>query len=198
LNSSEAEDIDEVFDGVQSGGVFVPDCNNERDVENVFFIVSYSKNRHENLKEFLLNIHGYLRTAEYKFKYRIIVAMQANNDSTLFNKGRLYNTAVNWILEHQRARNETVDCIVLHDVDLIPARHSAFLGERGDYRCRDMPWHLSRKVYLMNSERDHIYYQFLTGGILSMRLSHYILVNGFSNEYFGWGAEDVKTDLIIY
>jgi hypothetical protein len=190
------KEVDEdLFGSLQRGGVFTPDCK-EKDVENVFFIVTCSRNRHDNLKEFLLNVHNYLQTAEHKFKYRIIVAEQWNND-TKFNKGRLYNTAVDWILEYQRKSNETVDCIVLHDVDLIPSSHSSYLGERGDYRCRDMPWHLSRKVYFMNNEHDHIYYQFLTGGILSMRLEHYVTVNGFANEYFGWGAEDVDLTCIF-
>jgi hypothetical protein len=186
---------EELFGNIKDGGVFVPNCK-EDDLENVFFIVSCSRNRRENLKEFLLNIHNYLQTAEHKFKYRVVVAEQWNND-TKFNKGRLYNTAVNWVLDYQKKHNETVDCIVLHDVDLIPSSHSSYLGERGDYRCRDMPWHLSRKVYLMNSEHDQIYYQFLTGGILSMRLEHFVNVNGFSNEYFGWGAEDVINFILV-
>lgn len=30
----------------------------------------------------------------------------------------------------------------------------------------------------------------LVGGVLNMRMEHYQLVNGYSNMYWGWGAED--------
>lgn len=33
-------------------------------------------------------------------------------------------------------------------------------------------------------------YQMLVGGVLNMRMEHYQLVNGYSNMYWGWGAED--------
>jgi beta-1,4-galactosyltransferase 1 len=33
-------------------------------------------------------------------------------------------------------------------------------------------------------------YEELVGGVLSMRTDHFLRVNGYSNLYWGWGAED--------
>jgi predicted glycosyltransferase involved in capsule biosynthesis len=33
-------------------------------------------------------------------------------------------------------------------------------------------------------------YQELVGGVLNMRTEHFQKVNGYSNLYWGWGAED--------
>ena len=190
------------FQKLLAGGVFKPtfaaakdfgssECN-EANIDNIVFVVPYTANRFENLRLFLLNMHAYLQTAKHAFTYRIVVAEQVNLErSAGFNKGRLYNAAVKYVID-TAANEEAVDCIVLHDVDLIPAEASESLGERGDYRCRPMPWHLSQKVLHLESNRTRVYNQFLTGGILSMRVGHFIEANGFSNEYFGWGGEDGK------
>lgn len=84
----------------------------------------------------------------------------------------------------------SVDCIVLHDVDLVPTFPNRLMVEKGDYRCRDMPFHMSNVVYSLSTRKKIKYYNFLTGGILSMRPGHFIDINGFSNRYYGWGAED--------
>lgn len=34
-----------------------------------------------------------------------------------------------------------------------------------------------------------LWYQEIVGGALSMRMSDYLTINGFSNLYFGWGGE---------
>lgn len=83
-----------------------------------------------------------------------------------------------------------VDCIVLHDVDLVPTFTNRLMVEKGDYRCQDMPFHMSNAVYSLSFGKKIKYYNFLTGGILSMRPGHFIDSNGFSNRYYGWGAED--------
>lgn len=33
-------------------------------------------------------------------------------------------------------------------------------------------------------------YQYLVGGVLAFRPRHFRLVNGYSNEFWGWGGED--------
>ena len=59
-------------------------------LEHIAFIVPFSGDRIENLKLFLLNIHAYLQTAEFKFKYTIVVAEQ-NITNEMFNKGNVIN-----------------------------------------------------------------------------------------------------------
>ena len=102
-----------------------------------------------------------------------------------FNKGRIYNAAFKYVQETY----SDVDCIVLHDADLIPSASGSKLAESGDYRCQLMPWHLTRRIFQIETQKDRVYNQFLTGGILSLNMRHFVDVNGFSNRYFGWGAE---------
>ena len=179
------------FDELEKGGLWVPSLISYEkkclvnDLDFVVFVIPYSSSRKDNLKLLLLNIHSYLQTVEKAFKYQIVVVEQVNQD-VLFNKGRLINRGVKYIIDTYK----DVDCIVIHDVDLIPSHDSSVLKENGDYRCRQMPWHMSNQVYLMSNKQSRVYNKFLTGGILSLRPGHILNANGFSNEYFGWGAED--------
>ena len=79
------------------------------------------------------------------FSYRIIIAEQKNND-VAFSKGQLYNTAAKYAIETYG----NVDCIVLHDIDIIPMVEDGSL----DYRCRIMPWHLSKRLYIQKQSWD--------------------------------------------
>lgn len=79
---------------LQSGGSWSPNhldgskaCS-VNNLEHIAFIVPFSRDRIENLKLFLLNIHAYLQTAEFKFKYTIIVAEQSETNG-MFNKGNV-------------------------------------------------------------------------------------------------------------
>jgi hypothetical protein len=138
-------------------------------------------NRPENLQIFLNNLHLYLTTVKYKFSYGIVVAEQANKDKK-FNKGQLINAAVDYVL----GAYTNIDCIVLHDVDIVSLVNDSSV----DYRCRQMPLHLTRNVLILQDNWNRVYNQFLTGGILSLRPKHFVDANGFSNRYAGWGGED--------
>lgn len=187
------------FDQIQPGGVWNPPvtpCGRD-DIDNVLFIVPFTRSRMNNLKLFLVNMHAYLTSCPYFFKYRLVVVEQVDFDARKnnFNKGRLFNAAFKHALEKL---DPSFDCVVLHDVDLVPSRDGRELNEHGDYRCRRMPWHLSNRVFLLETGQERVYNQFLTGGILSLRVDHFIDANGFSNEYFGWGAEGKSLTTFIF
>jgi hypothetical protein len=184
-----------LFKNIRKGGFFTPTLPKSRpcqvnDLENIVFVVPFTRNRAANLALFLINMHKYLKSVN-GFSYQILVVEQVflNNN---FNKGRLFNAAVRHIIERQKITKITVDCIVLHDIDILPASAFRVLTERGDYRCQSMPWHLSRKIRSLMNGKETVYSRFLTGGILSLRLEHYTDTNGMSNEYFNWGGEDVS------
>jgi hypothetical protein len=173
-------------------------CSSDN-IDNILFLVPFTNTRLDNLKLFLINMHSYLTRYPYRFKYRILVVEQVDFNGGNFNKGRLLNKAFSYATQQSHLNNETFDCVVIHDVDLIPSMDGSFLGEQGDYRCRQMPWHLSRRVFQLETGRERVYNQFLTGGILSLRLDHFRDANGFSNEYVGWGAEGaLLSDLDFY
>jgi len=169
------------FKELQPGGIWMPKLNEPQHVcdhaslDEIVFIVPFSESRLDNLKLFLINMHWYLQTVEYKFNYRIIVVEQDMKKKSLFNKGRLINRAVRYALENIK----NIDCLVIHDVDLVPSEDSLQLDQRGDYRCKQMPFHMTNQVYLSSGKESRIYNSFLTGGILSLRPEHFIASNGF-------------------
>ncbi|CAF0914004.1 unnamed protein product, partial [Didymodactylos carnosus] len=72
-------------------------------------------------------------------------------------------------------------CFVFHDVDLIPE------DDRNMYSCPLYPRHMSVAV----DEMDYkLTYEELVGGVLTLKSDHFLMVNGYSNLYWGWGAED--------
>lgn len=103
--------------------------------------------------------------------FKIYILNQSNKFR--FNRGALANVG------YMLAKNES-DYIAIHDVDLIPvnANLSYAYPENG-------PHHLTSSEYHPNYNYEKYF-----GGILLIKNSHFELVNGFSNRYFGWGLED--------
>lgn len=158
--------------------------------------------REDNLRDLLLNMHGFLQ--RQRIQYRILVAEQINSNEK-FNKGRLYNAAFKFAQELYDSQTNfskskytefnhnrdgvplKISCIIMHDVDLIPE------SDYNLYKCQETPRHLSRSIrHLKNKQStyERSPYDLLIGGVLLFRPSVYSLINGFSNEYWNWGAED--------
>ena len=83
---------------------------------------------------------------------------------------------------HVRRNYPAFDCFIFHDVDLL------LENEHGLYKCSDrFPRHLSSSI-------DKYHYTVpwagITGGVMAFTPQQYEAVNGFSNEYWGWGCED--------
>jgi hypothetical protein len=92
------------------GGSWEPsDCKARH---NVAIVIPY-RNRKENLNSFLYNMHPFLQRQE--LNYTIFVAEQVNDE--LFNKGILMNAA---FMEIFNKSNYNFQCIIFHDVDLLP------------------------------------------------------------------------------
>ncbi len=70
------------------------------------------------------------------------------------------------------------DCIVFHDVDLLPT------DDLNLYTCPPRPRHMS----ILVDNYDYMKtYPILVGGVLNFPIKHFIQVNGYSNQYWGWG-----------
>ena len=77
------------------------------------------------------------------------------------------------------------NCVIFHDVDLIPE------DDRNMYTCSTRPKHLSVGIDKFNYRLP---YDYLVGGVFSIKTVQYREINGYSNSYWGWGGEGNKID----
>jgi hypothetical protein len=128
-------------------------------------IVPYRK-RPGHLRKFRQFIESYLKGQDYE----LIVIEQA--DDLPFNRGKLLNIGFKTALRKQ------CDYVVFHDVDMLPVDV--------DYSYSEVPLHLATNF--KNSKREIFKTYF--GGVTLFPIDLFKRVNGYSNEYWGWGFED--------
>ena len=128
-------------------------------------IVPYRK-RPGHLRKFRESIESYLKDQDYE----LIVVEQ--NDDLPFNRGKLLN------IGFQQAIRNQCDYVVFHDIDMLPIDV--------DYSYSDVPIHLANNF--TNSKREIFKTYF--GGVTLFPVDLFKKVNGYSNEYWGWGFED--------
>lgn len=155
--------------GLQPGGHYTP--QNCKSRHRVAIIVPY-RNRNAHLRIFLNNIHPFLQRQQ--LDYRIFIIQQLKTGP--FNRGMLMNIG---FTEAQRIYNFT--CFIFHDVDLIPE------NDKNPYNCVDSPRHLSVAVDVFKYQLP---FKNIFGGAIAMQADQFKSVNGFSNQFFGWGGED--------
>ena len=128
-------------------------------------IVPYRK-RPGHLRKFRQSIESYLKGQDYE----LIVVEQA--DDLPFNRGKLLNIGFEYAVRKQ------CDYVVFHDIDMLP--------KDVDYSYSDVPIHLA--TGFSNSDREIFDTYF--GGVTLFPIDLFKKVNGYSNEYWGWGFED--------
>ncbi|KRZ68285.1 Beta-1,4-N-acetylgalactosaminyltransferase bre-4 [Trichinella papuae] len=169
FSSPEFSQLEALYPEVNNGGSFYPqDCTPPDDVA---VIIPY-RDRDLHLRTFLLNIHSFLM--RQKLHYQIFVVEQVANQT--FNRGKLMNVGY---VEAQRLFNWS--CLVFHDVDLLPE------NDLNPYWCVDTPRHLSAAV---DKFQYKLPYQTIFGGVSALTAAQFEMINGFSNNFWGWGGED--------
>uniref|UniRef100_A0A1E1XG56 Beta-1,4-N-acetylgalactosaminyltransferase n=1 Tax=Amblyomma aureolatum TaxID=187763 RepID=A0A1E1XG56_9ACAR len=163
------ETMEKEFPQILPGGRYKPkDCTARH---RVAILVPY-RDREDHLRVFLYNMHQML--PRQQIDYAIFVIEQAGqgrfNRAKLFNVGYLEALA---LYDYQ--------CFIFHDVDLIPE------DDRNLYTCPEQPRHMSVAIDTM---KYRLPYALIFGGVSALKKEHMQLVNGFSNEYWGWGGED--------
>lgn len=70
-------------------------------------------------------------------------------------------------------------------------------NDRTMYSCPPFPRHLSSAVDKFNY---NLPYDYLVGGVLAISKEHYFKINGYSNNFWGWGGEGIimKKNLIFF
>ncbi|XP_042313386.1 beta-1,4-galactosyltransferase 4 [Sceloporus undulatus] len=130
------------------------------------------RNRERHLLYLLEHLHPFLQRQQ--LDYGIYVIHQAGNAK--FNRAKLLN--VGYL---EALKEENWDCFIFHDVDLVPE------NDFNIYKCGSQPKHL---VVGRNSTGYRLNYQGYFGGVTALTREQFSKVNGFSNNYWGWGGED--------
>ena len=133
-------------------------------------IVPY-RQRPSHLRKFQFEIQQYLKD----YDYELIIVEQA--DDLPFNRGKLLNIGFKTAIRKQ------CDYVVFHDVDMLP--------KDVDYSYSEVPLHLATNF--VNSKRELFKTYF--GGVTMFPVELFKRINGYSNEYWGWGFED--DDLLL-
>jgi predicted glycosyltransferase involved in capsule biosynthesis len=135
-------------------------------MEKLAVVVPY-RNREEHLKEFIPYMEKVLK--EEGMPFEILIVEQA--DSKPFNRAKLLNVGFNEANDY--------DYFAFHDVDMLPVD--------SDYSFPEGPTHLSSEVEQFNWGLPYDGY---FGGVTLFDKESFSKINGYSNEYWGWGAED--------
>ncbi|XP_020789084.1 beta-1,4-galactosyltransferase 1 [Boleophthalmus pectinirostris] len=154
---------------ITSGGRFKPpDCEA---LQKVAIIIPF-RNRDEHLKYWLYYLHPILQRQQLDYGVYVI---NQDGDAT-FNRAKLLNIGYTEALKEY-----DYECFVFSDVDLIP------MDDRNTYKCFNQPRHLSVS---MDKFGFRLPYNQYFGGVSSMSKEQYLKINGFPNNYWGWGGED--------
>ncbi|XP_035274053.1 beta-1,4-galactosyltransferase 1-like [Anguilla anguilla] len=154
---------------LSSGGRYKPDgCVA---LQKVAMIIPF-RHREEHLKYWLYYLHPILQRQQLDYGVYVI---NQHGDET-FNRAKLLNVGY-----AEALKEYDYDCFVFSDVDLIP------MDDRNTYKCYSQPRHLSVSMDKFGFKLPYLQY---FGGVSSMSKEQYLKINGFPNNYWGWGGED--------
>ncbi|XP_026116226.1 beta-1,4-galactosyltransferase 3-like [Carassius auratus] len=146
-----------------------PDCEPRH---HTAIVIPY-RNRQTHLRALLYHLHPFLQRQQVH--YGIYIVHQSGNST--FNRAKLLNVGV-----REALKEENWSCIFLHDVDLLPE------NDHNTYTCHPQyPTHLS---VAMDKFRYRLPYSQYFGGVSAVTPEQYLKMNGFPNQYWGWGGED--------
>ncbi|XP_028661742.1 beta-1,4-galactosyltransferase 1-like [Erpetoichthys calabaricus] len=163
------DDVRNQNPNLQDGGRFMPkEC---KAVQKVALIIPFRK-REEHLKYWLYYLHPILQRQQLDYGVYVI---EQSGDAT-FNRAKLLN--VGYV---EALKEYDYNCFVFSDVDLIP------MDDRNIYKCYKEPRHLAVS---MDKFGFRLPYNQFFGGVSSLSKEQFEKINGFPNDYWGWGGED--------
>uniref|UniRef100_A0A915AMD2 Beta-1,4-N-acetylgalactosaminyltransferase n=1 Tax=Parascaris univalens TaxID=6257 RepID=A0A915AMD2_PARUN len=162
-------ELQRLYPFLEPGGHGMPTACRAR--HRVAVVVPY-RDRESHLRTFLHNLHSLL--TKQQLDYAIFVVEQAANET--FNRAKLMNVGY-----AEAIKLHDWKCFIFHDVDLLPE------DDRNLYSCPDEPRHMSVAVDKFDYKLP---YGSIFGGISALTREQFEGINGFSNDYWGWGGED--------
>ncbi len=132
---------------------------------------AYQK-RSKQLSVFIPFMNRYL--TELHHRDFVILVVEQSHDGRKFNRGKLLNVGF------MQALDMGCDYCIFHDVDLLPDRQLfAFYGQYPD-----------TPIHLAANWNKYRHLEGFFGGACSFNMRDFVQVNGFPNNFWGWGAED--------
>lgn len=163
------DELMELYPFIKPGGHGQPENCTSR--HKVAIILPY-RDRDRQLRAFLHNLHSLL--TKQQLDYSIFVVEQIPHQT--FNRAKLLNVGF-----AEAKKLYDWQCFIFHDVDLFPE------DDRNLYTCPEQPRHMSVAVDKFSYKLP---YATIFGGITALTVEQFEKLNGFSNDYWGWGGED--------
>jgi len=138
--------------------------------DRLAIIVPY-RDREKHLNIFVPHMHEFLK--DKGIDYDIFIVEQS--DERPFNYGKLCNSAVKEV-------GEEYTYFAFHDIDMLP------ITDECDYSYVDEPTHLATNIEVHDNKLPYPQY---FGGVVLINREDFEKVNGYSNEYWGYGFEDL-------
>lgn len=129
-----------------------------------------NKSRTKQLNQLVDYMESYLSGQKYK-----IIVVEQTDDRRKFNRGQLLN------IGFEIAASQGFDVFIFHDVDLLPS------PELKPYYVSvplDKPVHIAAVWNRYNSNPSYF------GGIVAFNRNMFRKINGYPNNFWGWGGED--------
>lgn len=130
---------------------------------NKLSIIIPYRNRAQHLAQFLKHYRPKFPDAEF-----LVIEQSINKQ---FNRGLIKNIG---------ALQSQADYFIFHDVDML-------VQGPADYSYPENPTHLATKASQFGWKMPHENY---FGGVVSFNRADFEKINGYSNQFWGWGGED--------
>ncbi len=128
-------------------------------------------------RDYFIDFFRHNNSTPYEYK---IYVMTQTFDGNKFNRGKLLN------LGYLYAKRDNCDIFIFHDVDLLPTSDKVMLKYYTTIPPKGTLFHIAKSWDRYTSSDKYSY----LGGIVSFNSSDFELINGFPNDYWGWGGED--------
>ena len=128
--------------------------------------------RKQHLDRFIDELPQFMNKSSKPYRIYII---EQSDDGRKFNRGKLLN------IGYKIAAKEGNEVFIFHDVDLLPSEDLLpyYISNEGA-----QPIHIARVWNRYNGNSKYF------GGIVNFSKSQFEQINGFPNNFWGWGGED--------
>jgi hypothetical protein len=130
---------------------------------------------HRNRIQYLKLFYQYFKQAQNVLGNQIDIYVIDQNNEDLFNRGLLLN------IGYSIANPQKYDRYIFHDVDSFPDHDLLPLYTQ----------HIDKNIHFASPDLEYKYtYPEFCGGVIGLKKNDYEKINGFPNDFFGWGGED--------